>query len=278
VSASTPRFSRASLDSAHAAEFQQIENSQDDVVVFSKDYPPGYQVPQHFHRRTQFLCAFSGVILVETTRGRFVTPPGYALLIPPRFPHAVSMLTDVKTYSVYMTLKDRSAIRDHPIVVGITDLARSLILAAVSASDPPGSDRKTQLMKRLLVEEILALRERPLALPFPSDRKLSALCRDFLSRPSPSARIDDWAVEMGMSRRTFTRFFRREMNVSFVAWRQQASVLSSLRRLAEGEAVTVVAMEAGYQNTASFTTMFSRVLGMTPRDYVASSRAFPTGR
>jgi len=274
MAASLSPLSRAMLDEGHLIEHRRIEDAAAGVVLFSKHYPAGYRVPVHSHHRTQFLCAFSGVILVETADGRFMIPPGYAVLIPPLLPHGVSMLGDVSTYSVYICPRVHTPLRDSPVVVGVTDLTRSLLLEAHALLESSTGSRKLDLVRSLLVEDILDLRERPFALPFPTDERLSALCRAFLARPSPDARIDVWAQDLGMSRRTFTRFFRRETNVSFVAWKQQASVFSSLQRLAEGQAVTAVAFDAGYESAASFATMFHRVLGMTPRKYVAESRSF----
>ena len=62
---------------------------------------------------------------------------------------------------------------------------------------------------------------------FPEDRRLAALCRGFLEDPSPHTNIDDWADRLGMSRRTFTRIFRRETGLSLSTWRQQACLLVS---------------------------------------------------
>ena len=258
----------------HRRDLDWIEGANGDVVLHGSDYPVRYMVPRHIHRRTQLLCVFAGVVVVETERGRFMIPPGHALLIPPQLPHAVEMLSDVTMKSVYVTPAQQNLVNDRPLVLEVTDLARSLLLEAIRLQDEMVESRKADLVQTLLVEEILELRERPLGLPFPSDRRLVALCRDFLAAPSPNARLDDWAEKLAMSRRTFTRFFRQETGISFVTWRQQASVFACLPRLAEGMAVTEIALEAGYESAAAFTTMFRRVLGTTPRSYVASGRSF----
>jgi AraC-like DNA-binding protein len=62
--------------------------------------------------------------------------------------------------------------------------------------------------------------------------------------------------------------FREETGLSFVAWRQQACLVAALPRLAAGESVTTVAMALGYDNPAAFTTMFKRLLGVPPRNYL----------
>jgi AraC-like DNA-binding protein len=46
--------------------------------------------------------------------------------------------------------------------------------------------------------------------------------------------------------------------------------LKGLMRLAEGEAVTSVALDVGYENPSAFISMFRRTLGITPGRYFSS--------
>jgi AraC-like DNA-binding protein/quercetin dioxygenase-like cupin family protein len=262
------------VDERHLRDLNWIEGANGDVVVHGNELPAGYTVPRHLHRRTQLLCVFSGVVLVETERGRFMIPPGHALLIPPRLPHSVGMLSDVTMKSIYVTPAQQSLVRERPLVLEVTDLARSLLIEALRLQAGMIDSRKAELVETLLVEEILELEERPLGLPLPADRRLASLCRDYVASPSPNARLDDWAERMAMSRRTFTRFFRQQTGISFVTWRQQASVFACLPRLAEGMPITEIALELGYESAAAFTTMFRRMLGTTPRSYIAGGRTF----
>ena len=105
----------------------------------------------------------------------------------------------------------------------------------------------------------------------PAHAALLARCRAFLLRPTPHETIDEWGVALGMSRRAFTRLFRRETGTSFAAWRQQACLLAALPRLIAGAPVTLVALDLGYDNPAAFTTMFKRSLGLSPRAYLRQS-------
>jgi AraC-like DNA-binding protein len=262
------------LHADHQRDLTWIEGSNGDVVVHASRLPSGYTVPGHVHRRTQFLGVFAGVVLVETARGRWMVPPGHALLIPPRLEHSVSTLSDVELKSVYVSDDCLDLLRDAPLVLEVTELARSLLNEALRLRDGPLESRKRDLVLPLLVAEIGGLEARPLGLPFPADRRLSDLCRAYVANPSPKDRLDHWAERLAMSRRTFTRFFRQETGVSFVTWRQQASVFACLPRLAEGVPVTVVAMEAGYESAAAFATMFRRMLGTSPRSHTASGQLF----
>jgi AraC-like DNA-binding protein len=157
---------------------------------------------------------------------------------------------------------------ERPMVMEINPLAGSLVDALVSVENEAMSERREQLVTDLLLEEIGRLQERPLGLPFPRDEKLAALCRQFLQAPSAAASIDQWADRLGLSRRSFTRLFRNETGVSFVTWRQQACIFASLPLLADGEPIINVALDAGYENVAAFTTMFRRMLGSPPSVYL----------
>lgn len=70
-----------------------------------------------------------------------------------------------------------------------------------------------------------------------------------------------------MSRRSFTRHFQREIGVSLSVWRQQACLFAAVPRLSEGEPVTSVALDLGYDSVSAFTTMFRRMLGVPPKFY-----------
>ncbi|MGV1792232.1 helix-turn-helix domain-containing protein [Rhizobium lusitanum] len=264
----------ATLDNDHVQNMRWMEDSPADVLVHSAEPPQGYTVPWHHHRRTQLLCIFAGVAVIMTARGRWMVPPGHALFIPVGLEHSIEILSDVSMKSVYVMPRSPPPKGETPRVVEVTDLARSLLLEAIRLGEAPVSHRKAKLVLSLLVEEIATLPERPLGLPFPSDRRLTALCRDYLANPSPNARLDDWAEKLSVSRRTFTRQFRKETGISFTTWRQQASVFACLPQLAEGQPVTNVALEAGYESVAAFTTMFRRMLGTSPRAYMANRWTF----
>ena len=71
----------SALDENHFRSLARMESSDADVLVNSSQSPGGYRVPLHQHRRTQILCVYEGVVLVGTQKGRWMIPPGHALLI-----------------------------------------------------------------------------------------------------------------------------------------------------------------------------------------------------
>lgn len=245
-----------------------IDSANEPVLALGKIYPAGFRGVPHSHRKSQLWSARSGVVLVSTADGRWMIPPGHGLLIPAGLEHSTEMISEVQMRSIYFGASVVSA--QAPRVLEVTALAGSLIEDLVLSEDRPVSQHRVNLVMDLLLDEIGRLPERPLGLPFPSDPRLGRLCRHFLKAPAANAGIDDWAGALGMSRRSFTRLFRLETGVSFVTWRQQACIFASLPRLFAGEPVTNIALDAGYESLAAFSTMFRRMLGRPPSAYLKS--------
>ncbi|WP_420959940.1 AraC family transcriptional regulator [Brucella sp. IR073] len=258
---------REELQKLHQQRLFMLENMQGPLIALPTRYPDGYFVPRHSHSRAQLLCASQGVVLVTTDAGRWMVPGDHAIWIPAGVEHSVEILGEVLMRSIYVAVDAVAGVPDHLHVVGLTDLMRSLIDDATSSDSIPEPGSRDALVIELILRDLHTLPEKPLGLPFPTDARLAALCRRFIEKPSPRATIDEWAEKLAMSRRSFTRTFQRETGLSFSLWRQQACLFAALPRLADGEPVTSVALDLGYDSVPAFTTMFKRMLGVPPRYY-----------
>lgn len=244
-----------------------LENLSGPVIALPTEYPDGYFVPQHSHSRAQLLCASQGVVLVTTDAGRWMIPGDHAMWIPAGVKHSVEIVGDVFMRSIYIAVDAISGVPDYLHVVGMTDLMRCLIIDATLVDSIPEPGSRDALVIELILKDLHTLPQRPLGLPFPADIRLQKLCREFVKAPLARATIDDWANRMAMSRRSFTRHFQRETGVSLSIWRQQACLFAAVPRLTEGEPVTSVALDLGYDSVSAFTTMFRRMLGVSPKFY-----------
>jgi AraC-like DNA-binding protein len=124
---------------------------------------------------------------------------------------------------------------------------------------------------RLLAAEIGRLAPCALDLPLPESPALTQLCERILADLSRRRPCCSDASDMGTSSRTLYRRFLRETGISFARWKQQARLLESIRRLAEGVPVTTVAVDLGYESPSAFSTMFRRSLGIPPRAFVRTA-------
>ncbi|MCM2477356.1 AraC family transcriptional regulator [Rhizobium sp. CG5] len=261
------------LSNDHPESLVLIEGANDPVLALRRIYRAGHRVPLHSHSRTQIWCAREGVVVVSTAEGRWMIPPGHGLMIPAGLEHSAQTISQVEMQSIY--IEKEALTMDGPRVVEITALATCLIAELADEGSRSTTDHRRMLVRALLLDEINRLPDRPLGLPFPGDPRLAALCREFLKTPAARSEIDDWAMRLGISRRSFTRLFRAETGVSFATWRQQACLFAALPRLTAGDAVTTVALDVGYESIAAFTTMFRRMLGSSPRQYLKGTVSLP---
>jgi AraC-like DNA-binding protein len=149
-------------------------------------------------------------------------------------------------------------------VVNIAPLLRELILASVEA---PGPERRRQLITALILDEIRAATVAPLHLPEPSDPRLIRITSALTEQPGDARTLGAWARDAGASTRTLSRLFVGQTGMTFRQWQRQARLLAALVRLAEGESVTSIAFELGYDSPSAFISAFRRALGKTPRRY-----------
>jgi AraC-like DNA-binding protein len=242
------------------------------VVACGNDYPSDHEIAPHKHRRCQLLHGSTGVMQVHTEHGAWIVPPAQSVWIPAGIIHSARAIGPVTTNSIFIEPEIVEGLPTSCSVLGVSPLMHSLLLAAVDTPleyDPDGRDG---LIMALLLQELRRLPILPLSLPLPNDKELAKRCRRFLKDPNPHESIDAWAANLNLSRRSFTRLFKRDTGMSFAAWQRQACLFSALPRLVAREPVTRVALDLGYESPAAFTTMFRKSLGVPPSEYVAHAR------
>ncbi|MEM8683768.1 MAG: AraC family transcriptional regulator, partial [Pseudomonadota bacterium] len=115
--------------------------------------------------------------------------------------------------------------------------------------------------------ELLAAPNIPYSAPMPADPRLVEVCRVILNDPSSTEGVDDYAKIACMSRRNFTRSFKRETGMGVAVWRQQVRLLEALSLLSLGASVTSAALDVGYESASAFSAMFQRTFGVPPSKY-----------
>jgi AraC-like DNA-binding protein len=235
-----------------------------DILTWANDYPRGHVIGLHAHDYCQLVFARRGAMRVVAQGGVWVVPPGRALWMPAREPHEVHCRTDVAMRTVYISDQVALPFVKSFAVLGISTLMRELIVRLVEG--PVGEDTQPHLLS-LLIAELWTGPVMPLNLQEPSDPRLSRVTARLIQDPADRRDLDAWAGEAGMARRSFARRFSQETGLSFGAWRRRLRLLGAIEKLAAGEPVTSVALEAGYDSTSAFIHAFRREFGVTPGRY-----------
>ena len=101
----------------------------------------------------------------------------------------------------------------------------------------------------------------------PENKRLLALCQNFMRAPNIHLSPEEIAKQLNLSERHFSRLFKNEVGLSFSKWRQQVCVLLSLEKIMQGQSIQHIAYDYGFKNPAAFSTLFHRILGVSPSRY-----------
>lgn len=234
------------------------------VVGFADCYAGGFVDGFHTHDRAQLSVFLAGSVTVNTLGGNFVLGPGQGMWLPANTVHQVTCRTDLTFQVIYVDCSLPGA--DLPCkVFYASTLMRGLVDEIIAMRFDFAMDDRMSAIARLLVDEIARAPRIAERLLLPSDHRLRRVCEAITTRPGDCHDIDHWAREAGMARRTFTRLFQQEMGMGFAAWRRRVRVIEAASRIAAGQSIAEVAFDLGYDNAGSFSTMFHRTFGVTPR-------------
>ncbi|NIA71632.1 AraC family transcriptional regulator [Pelagibius litoralis] len=238
------------------------------IAPMARDYIGPSRRDWHHHRRGQLLYAVSGVMTVSTAAGTWVVAPEQAVWVPPGVEHQVSHAQTIAMRTLYIDPAVAESLPGDCCVVAVPALLRALILRAIEVGLDYEAEGPGARIMAVILDELRALTPEPLHLPQPRDSRLLKVTRALIDDPADGRPLADWARGAGASERTLARLFVKETGLTFGEWRERLRLVTAVARLAEGEAVTAVALDLGYQSPSAFIAMFRRSLGDTPGRYL----------
>lgn len=138
-------------------------------------------------------------------------------------------------------------------------------LIDTSAYDSPLVERLTQLLFFYLLRDS--------ATHFDSTRGLCALAchprfsvliNSMLESPAESWLVNDMAAHLHMSRASFYKYFMEVSDFPPAQLIQQLRIQLAMQKLRMGESIGCVSEAVGYQSQATFSRVFSRLIGVQP--------------
>jgi len=229
--------------------------------------------PWHRHLRAQLVYASEGVLTVATAEGTWVVPPQQAVWVPAGILHEVSTQGPASLRFLYLHPQAAAGLSPSCYVMAVSELLRALILRTLNFSEIYGPDSPEARITAVILDELRASRPEPLHLPMSADPRIRAVTAALIAQPALNDTLDQWARRAGASERTLARLFLKETGMTFGAWRQRLRLLTAVARLGEGDPVTSVAYDLGYDSPSAFIAMFRRNLGRTPGRYFAPADA-----
>ncbi len=221
--------------------------------------------PEHSHARGQLLAATTGMLVIAAELQHLVVPQGYAIWLPPLTPHALRTSHLFNGWSAYLAPSEKLPATTQ--VFPVSGLLRESVLRAASWGVSDQLNAAQERVVAVIVDEVASLPPQDFVLAMPTDRRLIKIASALLENPGDSRPMQEWASWAGIAPRSMTRHFAEETGMSFSDWRQRARLMRALELLAEGTAVTSIALELGYDSLSAFIAMFKRHFGVPPSQF-----------
>lgn len=253
-----------------STENEPTERLPRPITLLHMEMRAGDGIEVHQHPWGQLAYALQGVLSITAPNGSYLVPPQRAVWIPPNIEHSVFSLQGAEFASVYIERDELESLLGQCQVVSVSNLLRELIGKAVSF--PPDYDWQGSQgrITRALRDELAEAKPVALHLPVPTDSRLCKLCDELQINPGDKRTLEQWAELVGASSRTLTRLFLAETGLNFRAWRRLLRLQTSLQLLSEGQSVTAVALELGYESSSAFIAVFQEYLGVSPGEFISS--------
>jgi AraC-like DNA-binding protein len=217
----------------------------------------------HAHDTGQFILVESGTSHLFTEFGTWLIPARRVAWVPPRVLHASKSNGDGCGWVVIPPLE----LAELPKQVCVLRASALMMSALQRVTELQPQDRLSDLLWRVIAEEVSNARPEPPEVPLPSSARLLRAARGVLASPTAAVSLDTIACWAGMSRRSFSRHFRAQTGLSFASWRRAVIAQHALGLVASGQKVSSVATDVGYESASAFIAMFRRRYGGSPRQF-----------
>lgn len=237
------------------------------------EFGAGTHSAPHRHPWGQLNYASHGVMQLEVGGQRFLSPPQYAVWMPPNIEHGCYNREAIVYRSLYVSAELSAALPNKPCTLAISDILKSILsdFAARGVNIP--ESEADQRLALVVLDQLQASPRLDDYLPFAQSELLGGLLDALQANPGDSRSLADWAHQVHSTERTLARCCQRELGMSFGEWRQRLRFLTALEALEAGQGVQQIAFDLGYSSASAFIAMFRREAGTTPEQYRLASRA-----
>jgi AraC-like DNA-binding protein len=236
--------------------------------------PKEHTVRVHQHNWGQFLYAQKGVLAIVTDSFRYICPAEQGIWLPSNVPHEVTTLSDCILSSLYIDNSETSAIDNYAHMLQVSPLLKMLIVEAVKFTDNYDWQSTQGRHFRLIRDQVGSATKMDTQLPYPVTEKLLHITHQLNLFPANNQSLEAWGRVVGASSRTLSRSFRKETGLTFNEWRIRLKLQVAIRQLHEGQTVTNVALNLGYETSSAFTFMFRTKLGKTPSQFITKNLGY----
>ncbi|MFT4183297.1 MAG: helix-turn-helix transcriptional regulator [Rhizobium sp.] len=243
----------------------RIEGDPPRPVSFrTETYKAGTVFPSKSQPWGELNYALAGVAEFVIRGVRYLSPPHYAIWLPPDTMHGAWNQHDLRYVTVYVERALCADLPSEPSTLSISPLLKA-ILADFAARDVMLPETEEDLrLAQVLVDQIRLAPRCESYLPLSDDPLLQPVLRALQADPGDRNSLAERARRMGTTERTLSRRCHDDLGISFNEWRQRLKLIEALALIEAGEPVQRIAARLGYSSASAFIAMFRRLTGNSP--------------
>ena len=152
-----------------------------------------------------------GVMRFEVDGQRFMSPPQYALWIPPNTEHSAYNAQAIVYRSVYLDAAHCQHLPPRPVTLAISDILKAILsdFARRDVNIPEGE--ADQRLAQVLVDQLSQAAVHRCFLPYANHPGLQGVLAALQRQPGDNRPLGQWAEQAHVSERTLARLFVREL-------------------------------------------------------------------
>lgn len=243
-----------------------VQNRQPPLLVdcFANQYAENVAIAPHCVPWGELNFALHGIISLEAEKVHYISPPQYAIWLPPHTTHSAIS----QTSTLYITLVVAQAFcQQLPKTVKLIDI-NPILLSIVQDFLKRGITQPTteadQRLARVIIDQIQQATCYDRFLPWSQHPKLEPILKQIQHQPASLITIQQCADMVDLSERHLLRLSQQELNMSLNDWRSRAKLLIAIDMLGQQHSVNQIASYLGYHSASAFINMFQRMTGKTP--------------
>ncbi len=208
--------------------------------------------------------ALVGVAELTIEGVRYLSPPHYAIWLPPDTLHEASNRHDIRYVTVYVARPLCVDLPRTPQTLSLSPLLKTILADfAQRGIGTPVSEEDLRLAL-VLVDQIRLAERCESYLPLSDDPLLGPVLAALREAPGDRRSLAEWAHNMKTTERTLSRRCHNDLGMTFAEWRQRLKLVAALAMLEAEMPVQRVARELGYGSASAFIAMFRRLTGSSP--------------
>ena len=246
---------------------QNVEDVPGSFYFRYDEFGAGTQAVPHRHSWGHLNYAAHGTLQMDVEGRQMLSPPQYAVWVPPNVVHGCYLRHAVVYRAIYVAPALCATLPSVPCTLAVGPIVKSILADFAERGIHIPADAADLRLALVVVDQLARCRVEKNYLPGAESSLLASVLDALQADPGDHRSLAEWAAAVHTTERTLARHCQRELGMSLGEWRQRLRLLRAIDALEAGHAVQAIAFDLGYSTASAFIAMFQRQAGTTPEQY-----------